>query len=59
MPAHVSHLLFAEEAVRRVGADGERLLDAADNLTLITYQVLGPGTAVWFSLPGAAPRTSR
>ena len=31
MPAHVSHLLFAEEAVRRLGVDGERLLSAAGN----------------------------
>ena len=31
MPAHVSHLLFAEEAVRRLGPDGERLLAAAGN----------------------------
>ena len=31
MPAHVSHLLFAEEAARRLGPDGERLLDAAGN----------------------------
>ena len=31
MPAHVSHLLFAEEAVRRLGADGKDALSAAGN----------------------------
>jgi len=31
MPAHVSHLLFAEQAVRRLGPDGEGLLSAAGN----------------------------
>lgn len=31
MPAHVSHLLFAEQAVRRIGVGGERLLAAAGN----------------------------
>lgn len=31
MPAHVSHLLFAEQAVRRIGPGGEQLLTAAGN----------------------------
>ena len=31
MPAHVAHLLFAEEAVRRLGVHGEGLLGAAGN----------------------------
>ena len=31
MPAHISHMLFAEDAVRRLGADGERMLNAAGN----------------------------
>lgn len=31
MPAHVSHLLFAEEAMRRLGADGEQLISVSGN----------------------------
>ena len=42
MPAHVSHLLFAEEAVRRLGPGGERLLAAAGNALRLGAQGPGP-----------------
>ena len=32
MPAHISHLLFAEDALREATADAERLLEEAGNL---------------------------
>ena len=38
MPAHISHLLFAEEAARRLGADGERLLAEAGNAVRLGAQ---------------------
>lgn len=38
MPAHISHMLFAEEAVRRLGADGEQMLAVTGNAVRLGAQ---------------------
>ena len=42
MPAHVAHLLFAEEAVRRLGEHGEGLLGTAGNALRLRLGAQGP-----------------